>query len=248
VNAYIVDTGVLPTHTQFGGRATMGANFITNEQSIDLNGHGTHCAGTVAGQTYGVAKKSTVIGVKVLDRNGSGSTANVISGYNWVAGQRRSNQKPCTVNVSLGGSYDATENNAVDALVDTGCFVAVAAGNSNRDACNYSPASAPKAYCVGATDSSDIRAYFSNFGRCVNVMAPGVNVLSAYIGSNTASATLSGTSMAAPHVCGVATSYLSTNPSATPAQVGTWMNNRAVKDVLTDVNGSPNALLHQGCF
>jgi len=250
VFSYIIDTGVLATHVDFGvpSRASMGVNFVINEQSTDLNGHGTHCAGTVAGNTYGIAKKSTIIGVKVLDRNGSGQSADVISGYNWVAAERRKHLKPCSVNVSIGGAFGLNKNDAVNALVDAGCFVAVAAGNSNADACNYSPSSAEKSTCVGATDSSDIRAYFSNWGRCVDIMAPGVSVLSAYIGSNTATATLSGTSMAAPHVCGVGAVYLGENPSARPSDVQVWLRARSVRGVLTDLRGCPDELLHQGCY
>jgi subtilisin family serine protease len=248
VNAYIIDTGILTTHTAFGGRAIVGRNFIPNESDVDLNGHGTHVAGTVGGNTYGIARKSTLIAVKCLDRNGSGTLAGVIDAVNWVAGQRRNDQKPCTANLSLGASYSLAVNNACDALVDAGCFVAVAAGNSNRDACLYSPASAPKCTSVAASDSSDIRAYFSNFGKCTDLFAPGVSVLSSYIGSTTATATLSGTSMAAPHVCGVATNYLGTNPTATPQQVHAWLINRGVKNTITDDAGSPNVLSHQACF
>jgi len=252
VDAYIIDTGILTTHSQFTGtsgqRAFEGRNFIPNESPVDLNGHGTHVAGTVGGNTYGIARKSTLIAVKCLDRNGSGTLAGVIDAVNWVAQQRRANGKPCTANLSLGASYSLAVNNACDALVDAGCFVAVAAGNSNRDACQYSPASAPKCTSVAASDSSDIRAYFSNFGKCTDLFAPGVNVLSAYIGSTTASATLSGTSMAAPHVCGVATNYLAYNPDATPQQVHAWLIERGTKGIITDDAGSPNVLEHQGCW
>jgi len=250
VDAYIIDTGILAAHTQFtGGRVQEGRNFIPNEANTDLNGHGTHVAGTVGGNTYGIARKCTLIPVKCLDRNGSGTLAGVIDAVNWVGSERR--RKPntaCTANLSLGASYSLAVNNACDALVETGCFVAVAAGNSNRDACQYSPASAPRCTSVAASDSSDIRAYFSNFGKCTDLFAPGVNVLSSYIGSNTASATLSGTSMAAPHVCGVATNYLGLYPQATPAQVELWLTVRGGRNFITDDAGSPNIILHQGCF
>jgi len=248
VKAYIIDTGILLTHTQFSGRAIEGRNFIPNEAFTDLNGHGTHVAGTVGGNTYGIARKSTLVSVKCLDRNGSGTLAGVIDAVNWVASERRREQKACTANLSLGSSYSLAVNNACDALVEAGCFVAVAAGNSNRDACQYSPASAPRCTSVAAMDSSDIRAYFSIFGKCTDLFAPGVNVLSAYIGSTTATATLSGTSMAAPHVCGVATNYLGFNPDANPKAVEDWMVQRGVKNQITDDAGSPNVLLHQGCF
>jgi len=249
VKAYIIDTGILTTHTQFAGRAVEGRNFIPNESPVDLNGHGTHVAGTVGGITYGIARKCTLVAVKCLDRNGSGTLAGVIDAVNWVASERRRESNvPCTANLSLGASYSLAVNNACDALVEAGCFVAVAAGNSNRDACQYSPASAPRCTSVAASDSSDIRAYFSNFGKCTDLFAPGVNVLSSYIGSTTATATLSGTSMAAPHVCGVATNYLGLYPTATPQQVETWLTTRGVRNVITDDAGSPNILLHQGCF
>jgi len=248
-DAYIIDTGILTTHNDFGGRASLGRNFITSETGTDLNGHGTHCAGTVGGNTYGVAKKCTLFAVKVLDRNGSGALATVIDGVNWVASQRRARPtRPCTVNLSLGSSYSATVNNAVDALVDTGCFTAVAAGNSNQNACNFSPASAPKAYCVAASDSSDIRASFSNYGTCAKTFAPGVGILSTYIGSNTATATLSGTSMAAPHVCGVATAYLGVSPNSSPAAVATFLNDRSTKNQITDSTNTPNRLLYSHCL
>jgi len=249
VDAYVIDTGILTTHNDFGGRASLGRNFITSETGQDLNGHGTHCAGTIGGNTYGVAKKSTLIAVKVLDRNGSGALATVIDGVNWVASQRRARpSRPCAVNLSLGSSYSATVNNAVDALVDTGCFTAVAAGNSNRDACTFSPASAPKAYCVAASDSSDIRASFSNFGTCAKTFAPGVNILSTYIGSNSATASLSGTSMASPHVCGVATAYLGVSPNSSPAAVGAFLTDRSTKNQISDSTNTPNRLLYSHCL
>jgi len=248
VRAYIIDTGILTTHVDFGGRASVGANFIPSESNQDLNGHGTHCAGTVGGNTYGIAKKCTLIAVKVLDRNGSGTVAGVVDGINWTANHGRGTL--ATANLSLGGGFSQASNNAVDAMVTAGVFTAVAAGNSDANACNYSPASSPLGTCVGATDSSDIRAYFSNWGQCVDIMAPGVSITSDYIGaSNAATAVLSGTSMAAPHVCGVGAVYRGKNPLDTAADVKNWViNTRSAKIPIGDLKGSPSRLLHQGCY
>jgi subtilisin family serine protease len=249
VDAYIIDTGINSRHVDFTGRAKLGISYVTSEPTAeDQNGHGTHCAGTIGGNTYGIAKKSTLIGVKVLDRNGSGTLNAIINGCNWVAAQRRSSGRRSTANLSLGSSYSATVNNAVNALWDAGVFVAVAAGNSNANACNYSPASATSPVSVGATDSSDMLTYFSNWGNCVDILAPGMNVLSAWIGSTTATNTISGTSMASPHVAGVATLYMGVNPSATAAQVKNWMIGRAVSVNIGDRRGSPDRLLHNGCY
>jgi len=247
VDAYIIDTGILITHKDFGGRAKHGATFV-GTSSNDDNGHGTHCAGTVGGDRYGIAKKCTLIAVKVLDRNGSGTKAITIAGIDWVANNKSPNRR-ATANLSLGGAFNSAQNDAVNNLVASGVVVAVAAGNSNDNACNYSPSSASDAIGVGATTSSDIRSSFSNFGTCVHIMAPGSSITSAYIGSsNEVVATLSGTSMAAPHVCGVATLFLSIYPGATPLEVKDWMVNRAGRINLGDLKGSPDRLLHQGCY
>eukprot|EP01088_Endostelium_zonatum_P009676 TRINITY_DN22971_c0_g1_i1.p1 TRINITY_DN22971_c0_g1~~TRINITY_DN22971_c0_g1_i1.p1 ORF type:complete len:388 (-),score=89.63 TRINITY_DN22971_c0_g1_i1:38-1201(-) len=249
VDNYVIDTGILVSHTDFGGRAKQGISYVSGEStSIDLNGHGTHCAGTIGGSQYGIAKKSTLIAVKVLGKDGSGTLNGIINGCNWVAGQVKSSRRPSTANLSLGAGLSTTVNNAVNSLFDAGVFVAVAAGNSNANACNYSPASATKPVCVGATDSSDILASFSNWGTCVDVLAPGRDILSAWIGSNTATATISGTSMASPHVAGVAAGYLGLHPSATPTQVRTWLLARGINVNISDRRGSPDRLLHQGCY
>jgi len=246
---YVIDTGILVSHSDFGGRAKQGISYVSGEStSIDLNGHGTHCAGTIGGSQYGIAKKSTLIAVKVLDKNGSGSLTAIINGCNWVANQVKSSKRPSTANLSLGAGLSTTVNNAVNSLFDAGVFVAVAAGNSNANACNYSPASATKPVSVGATDSSDILASFSNWGNCVDVLAPGRDILSAWIGSNTATATISGTSMASPHVAGVAAMYLSLHPNASPAAVKTWLIGRSIDVNISDRRGSPDRLLHQGCY
>jgi len=259
VDAYIVDTGILITHNEFVGRATWGANYAdaTND---DCNGHGTHVAGTVGGTTYGVAKNVHLIAVKVLGCSGSGSWAGVISGIQYVATQAGITKKPSVANMSLGGGLYTALNDAVAAAVATGVTFVVAAGNNNGDACSFSPASTPTAISVGATSVSgasgsevDSRAYFSNYGTCVDVLAPGDIIKSAYIGGNTVTRSLSGTSMASPHVCGVAALFLSANPTATPADVLHNLVSNATPGVIsmgctaTACNQTPNLLLHTNC-
>jgi len=247
VDAYIIDTGILITHKEFGGRARLGAHFV-GTSAMDDNGHGTHCAGTVGGELYGIAKKCTLIAVKVLDSNGSGTKAITIAGIDWIY-NNKSPVRRAVANLSLGGAFLQAQNDAVNNLVASGVVVAVAAGNSNDNACNYSPASASDAIGCGATTSSDIRSSFSNWGTCVHMMAPGSSITSAYIGSsNEVIATISGTSMATPHVCGVAAVFLGIYPTATPFEVRDWMVNRASKINLGDLKGSPDRLLHQGCY
>lgn len=226
IDAYIIDTGIRTTHTEFsGGRAIWGTNTVDSTNS-DCNGHGTHVAGTVGGRTYGVAKRVTVIAVKVLNCQGSGSNSGVISGMNWVVNSQKSRRRPSVANMSLGGGYSAATNNAANAVVDAGITLSVAAGNENSDACNTSPASATRVITVGATalQSSggrqvDGRSYFSNFGACLHIFAPGSSIRSAWHTSDTATNTISGTSMAAPHVCGATAVLLSQQPSYTPRQI-----------------------------
>lgn len=259
VDAYIVDTGILTTHTDFGGRAIWGANYA-DTQNTDCNGHGTHVAGTVGGTVYGVAKKVSLIAVKVLNCQGSGTNSGVISGINYVASQAKSTKRPSVANMSLGGSYSATLNNAVAAAITGGVTFAVAAGNENQDACNTSPASTATAVTVGATTiedmsgtEKDFRASFSNYGTCVSIMAPGELIKSAWIGSNTATRTISGTSMASPHVCGVAALYLAKNPTATPATIKSHLISSSVSGAVnmdcaaSACNNTPNRLLHHAC-
>ncbi|WP_112136813.1 S8 family serine peptidase [Glycomyces dulcitolivorans] len=244
VHAYIVDTGINASHTEFTGRVGAGYDFIQNDSTPqDGNGHGTHVAGTVAGTTYGVAKSATLHAVRVLDNAGSGTTAGVVNGINWVAANAI---EPAVANMSLGGGYSASLNNAVEAAVDAGVTFAVAAGNEDQDACNVSPASAPSAITVAASDDTDTRAYFSNYGSCVDVFAPGVDITSAWYSSNTATNTISGTSMASPHVAGAAAVYLGLNPSATTDDVAEWITGNAAADRVSDVQGSPNLLLYTG--
>jgi len=243
VNVYVIDTGVLISHPDFGGRASWGVNYAGGPNT-DQNGHGTHCAGTVGGTVSGVAKNANIIAVKVLGANGSGSLANVIAGIQFMSND--GSGSPCVGSMSLGSTYNAAVNNAVAAAVSSGCTVAVAAGNSNANACNYSPASTPSAISVGATTDGDARSSFSNFGTCVHIFAPGTNIDSSYL--NNGYAVLSGTSMACPHVAGQAAVILSENPTFSPAQVKTAIVNQGQKNLLSGVGtGSPNNLLYNGC-
>jgi len=262
VDAYVVDTGVNINHKDFVGRAIWGANFADNINS-DCNGHGTHVAGTIGGTTYGVAKKSTLIAVKVLDCNGSGTNAGVIAGVNWVVSSYQTRRRPSVANMSLGGGRSTALDNAVAAAIKAGVTFAVAAGNENQDACNSSPAAVSTAVTVGATgtDSAgstqvDNRAYFSNFGSCVSLFAPGLMIQSTWIGTkNTETQTISGTSMATPHVAGVIAAYLQTNPNATPSQVKSWLvSNGSAGLVRMDCSGSgstcsksPNIFVYSPC-
>jgi len=262
IDAYIIDTGILITHQDFQGRASFGYKSNNGWPSTDDNGHGTHVASTVGGFRYGVAKRVNLIGVKVLSGAGSGTTAGVIAGVDWSVGSKRSRGRPSTGNMSLGGSTSAALNRAVDAASDAGVNMVVAAGNDNNNACNSSPASASKVICTGATDLGsdnndnqyDVRSYFSNFGRCVSVFAPGSDILGAWIGSNTASRVISGTSMASPHVCGVASLALSQNPSWSFAQLKSFVIASATVGMIdlqcgsnAICNQSPNLLAFNGC-
>ncbi|GAB3224473.1 serine protease [Glycomyces halotolerans] len=245
VTAYIVDTGIRASHNEFSGRVGAGYDFVDGDSNPnDCNGHGTHVAGTVAGSTYGVAKAATVVGVRVLDCAGSGTFAGVIDGIEWVADNASG---PSTANMSLGGGYSSAINSAVAAAVDAGVSFVVAAGNEGQNACNTSPASEPKAITVGATDSGDRKASWSNYGGCLDVFAPGVSITSAWYTSNGATNTISGTSMASPHVAGAATAYLSDHPSASPAQVASWVGDNATPNKVSGAgSGSPNLLLYTG--
>lgn len=245
VTAYIIDTGILGTHTQFTGRMVGGFTAISDGRgTTDCNGHGTHVAGTVGGTTHGVAKQVKLSPVRVLDCGGSGTTSGVISGVNWVAKNR---VKPAVANLSLGGGYSASLNQAVAAASDSGVTMVVAAGNSNANACNYSPSSEPKAITVGATTSTDARSSFSNVGTCLDLFAPGSSITSAYYTSTTATATMSGTSMASPHVAGAAALYLQGATTATPSQVASALTSNATAGVVTGAGtGSPNRLLFTG--
>jgi subtilisin family serine protease len=244
VHAYIVDTGILTGHTQFTGRMGNGFRAIADDGrgTSDCNGHGTHVAGTVGGTTWGVAKGVTLHPVRVFGCGNTGSNSDIIAGIDWVAQNR---VLPAVANMSLGGGASQATDDAVNRLVAAGVVAVVAAGNSNANACNYSPARAPNAITVGSTTSTDARSSFSNFGTCLDIFGPGSSIVSAGISSTSAQATLSGTSMAAPHVAGVAALYLANNASATPAQVATALiNNSTANKVTSAGTGSPNRLLY----
>ena len=243
VRAYIIDTGVLRTHTQFGSRTQAGYSAIADGRgSTDCNGHGTHVAGTVGGSTYGIAKGVTIVPVRVLGCTGSGTNSGVIAGIDWV---RVNHVKPAVANMSLGGGASSAVDTAVNNLNAAGVTVVVAAGNDNANACNYSPARASGAYTVGSTTSSDARSSFSNYGSCLDIFAPGSSITSAWYTSTTATNTISGTSMASPHVAGAAALYLQRSPSASPATVKSWLtNNSTTGRVTSPGTGSPNRLLY----
>lgn len=242
VHAYIIDTGIRATHVEFTGRVGAGRDIVGNDNDPnDCNGHGTHVSGTVGGTTYGVAKGVTLHAVRVLNCAGSGSNSGVIAGIDWV---RLNHVKPAVANMSLGGGASSAIDQAVANAVGAGVTMVVAAGNSNANACNYSPARAPSAITVGATTSTDARASYSNFGSCLDIFAPGSSITSAWRTSNTATNTISGTSMASPHVAGVAALYLAGNPGASPATVANALIAAATTGVVTGAGtGSPNRLL-----
>ena len=247
VTVYIIDTGINFTHVEYAGRASTGIDEITSGgTAADCNGHGSHVSGTVGGTTYGVAKQVKLVAVRVLNCSGSGTNSGVIAGIDWVTAQKKASPSvPSAANMSLGGGFSASLNTAVENSIASGVVYAIAAGNSAADACTFSPASAPSAITVGATDITDTFASFSNFGACVKINAPGVNITSAWIGSNTATNTISGTSMATPHVAGAAALYLQVNPAATAAQVQSALVSSATPNVITSIGpGTPNLLLY----
>lgn len=203
--AYIIDTGVLETHEEFeGSRAVLGYNAVDDTDFVDIDGHGTHVAGTICGKTYGVAKKATCVAVKIFNGGGA-TTETVLEGYQWAVNNitAEGREAKSVISMSLGGSKSDAENRAVEAAFDQGILTVVAAGNDNLDAADFSPASAPNAVTVGAADISNTRAYFSNFGDVVDIFAPGVDILSAWIGGDSETNTISGTSMATPHISGL---------------------------------------------
>ncbi len=251
VTAYIIDTGIRITHDEFGGRASHGRDTVSDDNvADDCNGHGTHVAGTVGGQQYGVAKGVSLIAVRVLDCLGTGSTSNVIEGVDWATGHHTSG--PAVANMSLGGGASTSLDNAVRNSISDGISYAVAAGNGNilglaQNACNTSPARVDEANTVSATNDTDTKASWANYGSCLDLFAPGVSIRSATNSSDSASTTLSGTSMASPHVAGAAALYLEINPGASPATVSAALaDNASVGKVSSAGSGSPNRLLYTG--
>ncbi|OOQ85679.1 Alkaline protease 2 [Penicillium brasilianum] len=267
VDAYVIDTGTNVNHVDFEGRANWGKTIPQGDQDEDGNGHGTHCSGTIAGKKYGVAKKANVYAVKVLRSNGSGTMSDVVKGVEWAAEAHIKKAKDAkdgkvkgfkgsVANMSLGGGSSRTLDLAVNAAVDAGIHFAVAAGNDNADACNYSPAAAEKAVTVGASTLADERAYFSNYGKCTDIFAPGLNILSTWIGSKYAVNTISGTSMASPHIAGLLAYYVSLQPSSdsafaveeiTPKKLKNALITVATSGALTDIpSDTPNLLAWNG--
>jgi subtilisin family serine protease len=242
VNVYIIDTGIRRTHTQFGGRAFVGFDAIGDGQNTnDCNGHGTHVSGTVGGSTYGIAKSVRLFAVRVLGCNGSGSNSGVIAGVDWVTANHIN---PAVANMSLGGGASTALDSAVRNSIASGVTYAVAAGNSNVDASSSSPARVSEAITVGSSTINDARSSFSNFGSVVDIFAPGSSILSSWFSSDTATATLSGTSMATPHVAGVAARFLQSNPGASPATVRNEIVNQSTTNHLSGIpSGTANRLL-----
>jgi subtilisin family serine protease len=247
VKVYIIDTGLRFTHTQFGGRASSGIDKIDGGAADDCNGHGTHVGGTVAGSTYGVAKQASLVAVRVLGCNGSGSTSGVIAGVDWVTADHQAGQ-PAVANMSLTGGANSALDTAVRNSIADGVSYAVAAGNGNvlgfaANACNVSPARVAEAMTIGATGNNDAKASFSNFGTCVDWFAPGVNITSSWGTSDTATNTISGTSMATPHTAGVAALYLQTHASASAASVRQALFDLTTKGIVTNSRTTNNHLL-----
>jgi len=267
VDAYVIDTGTNVEHVDFEGRAKWGKTIPAGDADVDGNGHGTHCSGTIAGKKYGVAKKASVHAVKVLRSNGSGTMSDVVAGVDWAARShedqvkaakdgKRKGFKGSVANMSLGGGKTRVLDMAVNAAVKKGIHFAVAAGNDNADACNYSPAAAEDAVTVGASGIDDSRAYFSNYGKCTDIFAPGLSILSTWIGSKYATNTISGTSMASPHIAGLLAYYLSLQPASdseysvapiTPKKLKDNLLQIATKNALTDMpKDTPNLLAWNG--
>ncbi|WP_257450136.1 S8 family serine peptidase [Archangium lipolyticum] len=242
VHVYVLDTGIRSSHAEFGGRVGKSATAILDGRGAeDCNGHGTHVAGTIGGSSWGVAKDVTLHSVRVLGCTGAGSISGILAGIDWVT---KNHQKPAVANMSLGGGAYALMDDAVRKSIAAGVTYVLAAGNSDADSCGFSPARTPEALTVGATNREDKRAWFSNWGSCVDLFAPGQDITSTWYTANDATHTISGTSMAAPHVAGVAALYLEKNPTAPPANVARAILDGSTPDAVQDVKGSPNRLLY----
>jgi len=259
VVVYVVDTGVYLQHTDFDGRATFGWKAEASWSDEDRNGHGTHVASTSAGKAYGVARSAAIVAVKVLGDNGSGTFAGVVGGVDWVVGQYLADGKLAVINMSLGGGYSAALNDACDSAVVNNVVVVVAAGNENSDACNSSPASADDVLSVGSTDigvaDDDVRSYFSNYGPCVDIFGPGSDITAAWIGTPTSVRTISGTSMASPHVAGIAALLRSDLPQNSAEDIQKGVVATATPDVINlqcppsgTCRQSPNLMAWNGCL
>ncbi|MFC4639477.1 S8 family peptidase [Deinococcus hohokamensis] len=244
IKAYIIDTGINTAHTNFGGRAVWGTNTTGDGNNSDCQGHGTHVAGTVGSNTWGVAKGVSLIAVKVLGCDGSGTNSGVIAGVNWAVSNKGTSK--ATANMSLGGGFSQAVNDAVNSAANQNLVMVVAAGNENQNACNVSPASAANAITVGSTTRTDARSSFSNYGTCVDIFAPGSDITSTWIGSTTATNTISGTSMATPHVVGAAALALANGATGTSSVTSTLINNSTPNKVTSAGTGSPNRLLYTG--
>ncbi|MGW6203617.1 S8 family peptidase [Streptomyces sp. NPDC055089] len=242
VTAYVIDTGVRTTHQEFEGRASSGFDAVDNDDSADDgNGHGTHVAGTIAGATYGVAKKAKIVAVRVLDDAGSGTTEQVVAGIDWVT---QNHQGPSVANMSLGGGADEALDAAVQKAIASGVTFAVAAGNDSSDAGEGSPSRVPEAITVASSTVDDEQSSFSNYGSVVDIYAPGSDITSSWNDSDDGSNTISGTSMATPHVVGAAAVYLAGHPDATPAEVATALTEGATPDAISNATaGTANKLL-----
>jgi len=254
VDVCVIDTGIRITHTDFGGRAAIGANYADNVVT-DQNGHGTHCAGTIGGAQFGIAKFASLLAVKVLNAGGSGTLANVIAGMQWCTNRKTTTGRPTVASMSLGATSDGGMNAALESSTRAGVIYSVAAGNSNGNACGFYPASAPSAVTVASTElgsngggQQDYRSSFSNYGTCCDIFAPGSAITSCGISSDTSSAVLSGTSMACPHVSGQLAVLLSQYPALTPSEVTAVLKDQAQPGLVINAgNGTPNLLLYNEC-
>jgi len=250
VDVYVLDTGVYTAHGDFGGRARFGATFIPNEPEGDENGHGTHVGSTAAGTQYGICKTCGIISVKVLGRGGS-AVGSVIGGINWTVNNARTTGRRGVINMSLRSRFgwEQAMDDAVDAAVNAGVVCVSAAGNSNDNTCNHSPSSAPLSFTVGATTRTDAKAGYSSWGTCQSLWAPGTDILGAWIGNPTATRTISGTSMAAPHAAGVAAVQFQLDPTATAQQIMSRLVAMSTPNKVQNggINGTPNRFLHYTC-